>query len=215
MTTPPFPSERIRGRILIVEDASVFREMQSLLLRRAGYIVVTCDQPNLAVLEAATQPFDVAVLNSEAPGLDHPEFLHSLRRHRPQIAVIFVATALTVEVARDLTSHGVATVLQGPVDPTQLLLKIDEAIGAALKPAPSIWYSADVPNYDSQSRSPFQAPGRVTENSPPPSTGSSSAPFSSTSRRPLAGSPFITGFSSYSASPFISTSASPFSSNPR
>lgn len=213
MTTPSSQTERIRARILIVEDPSIFREMQSLLLRRAGYAVVTCDQPQLALLEAANQPFDVAVLNSEAPGLDHPEFLNSLRRHCPPIAVIFVASALTVEVARDLSSHGVATVLQGPIDPTQLLQKIDEAMGAALKPAPSIWYSApEAPNYDSQSRSPFRAPNEVRTGSQPPSAAASDSTTAPGSFRPLAGSPFITGYSGHTASPFISTSASPFSS---
>ncbi len=202
MTTTPFVPERVRGRILLIEDASVFREMEALQLRHAGYVVVTCDQPHLALLEAATQPFEFAVVNSDAAGLDRLEFLLTLRRHRPHIAIIFVAAVLTVEVARDLTANGVAVVLQRPVDPTQLLEKINEIAAAAMRPGSSLWSSLpEVPGYDSQSRAPF-APG---------STASFSTPGSRSPFRPDSAAPFTSAHYGNSASPFRSTTASPFS----
>ena len=40
MTMPPFERPATRGRLLLVQNASVLREIEVLLLRRAGYETV-------------------------------------------------------------------------------------------------------------------------------------------------------------------------------
>lgn len=176
MTMSPFSSENIRGRILLVEDASVFREMQSLLLRRAGYAVTICDEPHLALLEASKQPFDVAVLNLDAPLIERPDFVATLRRHRPNIAIVYVALALTVEMTRALTSQGITAVLQRPVDPVVLIEKIDSAVGTTIRPNPSRLHA------DAMAESPSHSGGTASapeKESPSPFSNGSASPFTS------------------------------------
>lgn len=220
MTTFSFETECIRGRVLLIEDASVFREMQSLLLRRAGYHVVTCEQPHLALHEASQQPFDVALLNSDASGIDSAEFFAALRRHQPKIAIIFVAAALTIELTREMTRAGVAAVLQRPVNPALLMEKIDFALGHAVRPgAPQFFATAPAPapsvsSARGTSTSATTLDGNSTKSAPPFSI-ESAAPFPVPNSNP----PFRTydsaaPFRPQSASPFSPQSASPFSFTP-
>ncbi len=208
MTTFSFEAECVRGRVLLIEDASVFREMQSLLLRRAGYAVVTCDQPHLALHEAAHQPFDVALLNSDAPGLDTPEFFDALRRHRPKMAIIFVAAALTLELTRELTRAGAATVLQRPVNPALLMEKIDFAVGHALRPAAPQFFDAAAESLATRKAAAVVV---ATDSTPPFSTGSTPPFLTQNSNSPFPTNNSASPFSSSSSTPpFGSDSAAPF-----
>lgn len=221
MTTFSFEPEYVRGRLLMIEDASVFREMQSLLLRRAGYLVATCEQPHLALLEASHQPFEVAVLNSDAPGIDSPEFFAALRRHRPKIAIIFVAAALTVELTRELTRAGAAAVLQRPVNPTLLMEKIDFALGYTVQPGAPQLFAGGSPTASSAECTPniSTSVNAKPSESTPPFGGGSAAPFMPPQSNPPfrtydSAAPFRMGsappFRPDSASPFSGASASPF-----
>ena len=53
MSETPAPSAR--AHVLVVEDSSVFREMQGLLLRQAGYAVSGHESPQAALAEARQQ----------------------------------------------------------------------------------------------------------------------------------------------------------------
>jgi CheY-like chemotaxis protein len=212
MTTSPFENDPARGRVLLLEDASVFREMQSLLLQRAGFAVTVCEGPASALSEAARQPFDVAVLNSDTPGLDRPEFIQALRRHRPSLAIIFVAGALTVELTRDLTSAGVRTILQRPVNPIALLQKVDEAMGITIQPGSSRMFSlpADASPTD---HSAVPSAGPSSPSQLPPFASDSSSPFGRSDTRPpfrADSTPPFGAVRSSAYSPYRSQSISPF-----
>lgn len=217
MTASPFDSDNIRGRVLLLEDASVFREMQCLLFQRAGYAVTVCDHLTGALAETVRQKFDVAVLNSDATGIDRPEFIQGLRRSHPALAIVYIAGALTVELTRDLTALGVRSVLQRPVNPIALMQKVDEAMGITVQPGASrIFVVPNGPAGSDHSAPPFGINGHSlspfsSEPVPPFSAGSIS-PFSAPDIRPPfrteSASPF--GARPESASPFRYESASPF-----
>jgi CheY-like chemotaxis protein len=209
MTTPPFESEPIRGRILLVEDTSVYREMQCLLLQRAGYHVTTCEEAHFALLESSKRPFDVTILNSDSAGLDRPEFLAGLRRHLPALAMIYITKTLTTDQTRDLVACGVALVLERPVPPVELLQKIDQLLGITLPPAAPRHYIEPAPTETSNvaSNPPFPAAGSTPPfESTPLFTSRSNPPFRSDTAYPF----FAITPSIHSASPFDSVSASPF-----
>jgi CheY-like chemotaxis protein len=218
MTSSPFEPVCTRGRVLLVEASSVFREMQSLLLQRAGYGVVVCDQSDAALAEAAKQPIDVAVLTSDVAGLDQPQFLSELRRERPGIGLIFVTTSVTMMLTRELMARGVSAVLQRPVNPAMLMQTIDEAMGLSIRPGAPRYSELPIPAPSgAPSGSPFVSAKPVEGSSSPfisgaaapfPPTGSMS-PFRPASTSPFAPQPYIGG-SGYSASPFRPASASPF-----
>jgi CheY-like chemotaxis protein len=219
MTSSPFEPVCTRGRVLLVESSSVFREMQCLLLQRAGYGVTVCDQSDTALAEGGKQPLDVAVLTSDVPGLDRPEFIGELRRQRPGIGLIFVTTSVTMALTRELMARGVSAVLQRPVNPAILMQTIDEAMGLTIRPGAPRYSELPIPAPSgAPSVSPFVSTKSVDQTSaapfisrsvaPFPPIGSI-APFRPESASPFAPRPYSTG-SGFSASPFRSVSPSPF-----
>ncbi len=145
MSPPPKASPR--ARILLVEDSSVFREMQVLLLGQAGFAVSDHESPNSALAAAKEQKFDLVVIDYELPEMNGHEFMHALRTIQPAIAVIFVSGSLTLDLAIQLSSEGVAGIFNKPANPKNLLEKINETLfrhardtavrGASSSPLPS------------------------------------------------------------------------------
>lgn len=117
-----------RARILVVEDSSVFREMQGLLLGQAGYGVSTHENPQTALAIAAKEHFDLVVIDYELPDMNGQQFMHALRKIQPEIAVVFVSGALTLDLAIQLSSEGVAGIFNKPANPKTLLEKINETL---------------------------------------------------------------------------------------
>lgn len=117
-----------RAHILIVEDSSVFREMQSLLLRQAGYAISAHEHPQAALAAAKERAYDLVVIDYELPGMNGQVFMHELRKILPDIAVVFVSGALTLELAIQLSSQGVAGIFNKPTNPKVLLEKINETL---------------------------------------------------------------------------------------
>lgn len=120
--------ESPRAHILFVEDSTVFREMQSLLLEKAGFAVSAHETAQSALTAARTQPFELVVIDYELPDMNGHEFMHQLRAIRPEIAVVFVSGSLTLELAIQLSSEGVAGIFNKPANPKILLEKINETI---------------------------------------------------------------------------------------
>jgi DNA-binding response OmpR family regulator len=126
MTVPG--KESLPSQVLVVEDSSVFREMQGLLLRQAGYAVSLHEHPQTALKIARTQTFDLVVIDYELPEMNGEEFMHALRKIQPDIAVIFVSGSLNLELAIKLSSQGVAGIFNKPANPKTLLEKINETL---------------------------------------------------------------------------------------
>jgi DNA-binding NtrC family response regulator len=124
----PTSKENARANILVVEDSSVFREMQGLLLRQAGYGVSLHENPRDALQVATKQRFDLVVIDFELPDMNGQEFMHALRKIHPDIAVIFVSGSLTLELAIQLGTQGVAGIFHKPTNPKTLLEKINETL---------------------------------------------------------------------------------------
>lgn len=117
-----------RAQILVVEDSSVFREMQGLLLGQAGFAVSAHENPHAALAAAGRQRFDLVVIDYELPEMNGHQFMHALRAIQPDIAVIFVSGSLTLELAIQLSNEGVAGIFNKPANPKHLLEKINETL---------------------------------------------------------------------------------------
>ncbi len=117
-----------RAHVLIVEDSSVFREMQGLLLRQAGYAVSGHEHPDAALAAAKERAYDLVIIDYELPGMNGEQFMHALRKILPDIAVVFVSGSLTLELAIHLSSQGVAGIFNKPANPKTLLEKINETL---------------------------------------------------------------------------------------
>ncbi len=152
-----------RAHVMVVEDSAVFREMQGLLLRQAGYEVSGHEHPQTALAAARERKFDLVIIDYELPEMNGQQFMHELRKTLPEIAIIFVSGSLTLPLAIQLSREGVAGIFNKPANPKTLLEKINETLART--------GSRDAAVPSSSSSSPLPAARR----------GSSSAPFPSTS----------------------------------
>jgi DNA-binding NtrC family response regulator len=155
-----------RAHVMVVEDSSVFREMQGLLLRQAGYAVSGHEHPHTALAAAKERKFDLVIIDYELPEMNGHQFMHELRKILPDIAIIFVSGSLTLELAIQLGREGVAGIFNKPANPKTLLEKINETITRT--------GSRDAAVPGSSSSSPLPAARR----------GSSAAPFPATPAAP-------------------------------
>lgn len=126
MSTPT--NTPARARILVVEDSALFREMQGLLLGQAGYAVSSHGTPQTALEAAAKEAFELVIIDYELPEMNGQAFMHELRKVQPDIAVIFVSGSLTLDLAIQLSSEGVAGIFNKPANPKNLLEKINETL---------------------------------------------------------------------------------------
>jgi DNA-binding response OmpR family regulator len=137
MTVPPFQTPNFRGRLLLVEDASVLREIQLLMLRRAGYEVVACSEPAEMLAEAGVHPFDAVVLNSDRPAVQSAEQMQALRRLRANVPVIALVARASAEQIHELTCRGVSAIFDRPKTPMMLVQQIDGLLNGPALPAAS------------------------------------------------------------------------------
>ncbi len=161
-----------RAHVLVVEDSSVFREMQGLLLRQAGYSVSGHEHPHTALAAARERKFELVIIDYELPEMNGQQFMHELRKIIPDIAIIFVSGSLTLELAIQLSKQGVAGIFNKPANPKTLLEKINETISRT--------GSRDAALPGKGSSSPLPAARR----------GNSASPFGSTPATIAAAEPF-------------------------
>lgn len=141
MTVPPFETRGVRGRILLLERASLLREVQVLLLRSAGYETVAIDDPAAALGQLELHRFDVVIVDGTHRELVAAEFLTGARRPRP-VSIVAVLWQPSTLSSVDLLSRGVDRVVETPSSASALISVIDEVLGyRALPTAPT---SADV-----------------------------------------------------------------------
>ncbi|MCC6578863.1 MAG: response regulator, partial [Phycisphaeraceae bacterium] len=61
---------KLQGRVLVVDDNAVNRELVSLILRRTGITIVEAENGRIAVDQAMAQKFDLILLDMQMPVLD-------------------------------------------------------------------------------------------------------------------------------------------------
>jgi DNA-binding response OmpR family regulator len=137
MTVPPFAPPASRGRILLVEESSVLRELQVLLLRTAGYQVSIAERPAETLHLTQVHRPDVVVINSDDVELRDPIFLSELRYGQPDLCITVMAPLLTSDVVRDLKRTGATAVFDRTHNPAVFVEQIDGVLGRSLLPAAS------------------------------------------------------------------------------
>ncbi len=138
MATDANEAENVRGRIVVVDDDSLFRESLERNLGDAGYRVVGFEngEKALSELDGAAPP-ELVVLDWRMPGISGIEVLRRLRVSAPDLPVIFL-TALSDQIYEE------AALIGGAVDFVEktrsfaiLLRRIELAIGTAREVVPA------------------------------------------------------------------------------
>lgn len=136
MTEPPLPPAapvgRRTGRVLVVDDIAANRLLLRELLEPGGHEVIEADNGIAALELAVAQPPDVVLLDVQMPGLDGFEVCRRLKANEATAAIPVVLVTVLDARADRITGirAGASDFLTKPVDRTELVLRVGNAIAA-------------------------------------------------------------------------------------
>jgi phosphoserine phosphatase RsbU/P len=114
------------GKLLVVDDNEMNRDMLARRLTRRGYEVVTASDGQNALDIIAEQSFDLVMLDIMMPGLSGWEVLERIRAKRSRLELpVIMATAKdgTEDIVRALT-HGASDYVTKPLDMEVVLARV-------------------------------------------------------------------------------------------
>jgi two-component system cell cycle sensor histidine kinase/response regulator CckA len=126
---PPVPGH---GRILVVDDEDVVRQVSVDILRRLGYEVEECSSGDDAVQWYAARPAelrpDLIVMDLSMPGMDGIQALTALKRIDPDVrAVLSTGFGLEGRLS-EATMAGFTGWIQKPFHPYELSVAVAQAL---------------------------------------------------------------------------------------
>ena len=116
-----------KPRLLLVDDDMPFTRNLVWLLSRRGYEVSAVNDGQSALRIVEEQEFDVIILDRKMPGIDGIATLKELKKKRPQVEVIILTGAASVESALDGVQLGAYDYATKPIQLSDLEEKIGQA----------------------------------------------------------------------------------------
>lgn len=119
---------RVAGKVLLLDDDALSRELHEGLLREQGLEVVVAAAGAEAIALAGRELVDVAVLDIVMPGLSGLEVLERLRRHDPTLPIIMLTAHVTSQHAIAALKLGAFDFIVKGRDVSLLVLAVDRAL---------------------------------------------------------------------------------------
>lgn len=120
------------GRILVVDDQELMREVSSSILEAQGFEVLTASTGTEAVhlFEENSSSIRLVLLDRTMPGMDGEEVLSNIRQIDPSTAVILMSGYKERDALRGLDPDHLSGFLAKPFRPSDLLRELKRALGA-------------------------------------------------------------------------------------
>ena len=115
------------GRVLVVDDEDVIREVHASVLRRSGWTVIEESDGLLARRRVAKEKFDVILTDLVMPGFSGTELLRAVREQDLDVPVIILTGQPDVQSAMEAVQYGAFRYIAKPVAPKALV----EVVGNA------------------------------------------------------------------------------------
>jgi two-component system, OmpR family, response regulator len=116
-----------KPRLLLVDDDVPFTRNLVWLLSRRGYEVSAVNDGQSALRIVEEQEFDVIILDRKMPGIDGIATLKELKKKKPDIEVIILTGAASVDSALDGVQLGAYDYTVKPIQLSDLEEKITQA----------------------------------------------------------------------------------------
>jgi two-component system response regulator GlrR len=130
--------------ILAVDDDPDMLRLLSLRLRAEGYRVVTATSGAEALAIVIVERPDLVITDLRMEGMDGLGLLAELQERWPALRVLLLTAHGTIPDAVTATRMGAAGFLTKPVDRTELVQQVGEALRHAAPPAPGEDWSRDI-----------------------------------------------------------------------
>ncbi len=113
---------------MIVDDDRNLLELMKMRLESSGYAVTTAPDEEEAKMAAASQVFDLAILDLQLVYSDGITLMEELHRTNPGMPVIILTAHGSIESAVDAMKRGAFTYLTKPFDARELILHVEHAL---------------------------------------------------------------------------------------
>ena len=120
------------ARILMIDDEPDVLAGLEMILSQREYLVkgVTSGDEALELLEV--EPFDLVITDLKMPGIHGAEFVGLLVHRWPETPVVVLTGMGAVSTAVEMMQLGAADYLSKPVDPSELLIRIQRSFTFAI-----------------------------------------------------------------------------------
>jgi CheY-like chemotaxis protein len=120
------------GRILLVDDEQMIREVLGRQLQDAGFSVLTVADGEEALSIAAAERIDAVVTDLSMPGLDGLAVIRSLQSRQPGLPAVLLTGYAGDETSLALSGamSGAFSLLRKPVSDTQLIDRVRALLAA-------------------------------------------------------------------------------------
>jgi DNA-binding response OmpR family regulator len=118
--------QKMRKRVLVVDDDSSIRQSLKKVLEESGYDVLLAADGEVAVKQLSQEPIDLLLLDLEMPKLDGWDVLEGVRSGCSTLPIIMI-TGLAGQLETRLIP-GLDALLEKPIDVAILLRKIEELL---------------------------------------------------------------------------------------
>jgi two-component system, NtrC family, response regulator HydG len=117
-------------RILIVDDEASHRLMLRAHLEKAGYKIEDAEsgETALAMIQNASGPFDLMLLDLKMPDMDGLQVLEMLHERGVSVATIMMTAYSSIDSALKAGRLGIKHYLAKPLDTDELLLMVEEIL---------------------------------------------------------------------------------------
>ena len=116
------------GRILVVDDEEIMREILEAVLSREGYEVRLASGGAEALEVARAMPIDAAIVDVMMPGMDGLATLDELKRIDEEIGVIMITAFASVETAIAAMKRGAFDYITKPFKHDEVLVVLRNAV---------------------------------------------------------------------------------------
>jgi two-component system response regulator PilR (NtrC family) len=112
-------------KILVVDDEQSLREVLSIMLKRAGYVVTSVADGEEAIEHLNKEIFDLVITDLRMPKVDGMEVLKAVKSASPETVVLVITAFATADSAVEAMKQGAYDYLTKPfqVDEVQLIIR--------------------------------------------------------------------------------------------
>lgn len=128
MTTETATKPDRGGTILVVDDEEIVRKVAQRSLEANGFDVVLAADGKEGLEKLAENGFDAVLLDLTMPRMDGVETFREMRRIAPDLKVLLMSGFNEQEAVSKFTGKGLASFIQKPFGPEDLLVKIRQIL---------------------------------------------------------------------------------------
>ncbi len=112
-------------KILVVDDEQSLRDVLSIMLKRAGYVVTSAKDGEEAIELLHREIFDLVITDLRMSKIDGMEVLKAVKSVSPETVVLIITAFATVDSAVEAMKQGAYDYLTKPfqVDEVQLIIR--------------------------------------------------------------------------------------------